>query len=203
MVWFEPRIALAMTAEASRAFPRETGGILIGYGDERSSQSVVRACIGPGPRAVHGRSHFLPDHAYHEREVARLYAESGRVWSYLGDWHTHPCGGASLSWKDRHTLARIARSAEARAPRPLMVLLAGAPADEGCSRHEDSDDVVRSRLDAALFDGWQMVAWQLLKRPSRFDAMFARVEPTAARVQLFTHRDPSYQASVRRRTADA
>jgi integrative and conjugative element protein (TIGR02256 family) len=196
VVWLESRVVLKMTAEADRVFPRETGGILIGYGDERSRQSVVCACVGPGPRAIHGRSSFLPDHTYHQREAARLYAASGRVLSYLGDWHSHPCGGASLSWRDKRTLARIARSAGARAPRPLMVVLAGAPIGEHCLGHQDfgGEQNRVSQQHAARLGGWLMVAWQLEQQPSRFDAAFARVAPAQARVfsqQAVSDPDPS------------
>jgi integrative and conjugative element protein (TIGR02256 family) len=195
LVWIEATVAIAMTAEASRVFPRETGGLLIGYNDERSSESVVCACVGPGPRAIHGRSHFMPDHAHHERETARLYVDSGRTWSYLGDWHSHPCGPASLSRKDRRTLARIARSAEARAPRPLMVLLVGAPAGAHCPGQLDtgapeSRDSPRS---GARLDGWHFMAWQLSKVPSRMDATVGRVVPTLAHARVFDQRNLSSQ----------
>jgi integrative and conjugative element protein (TIGR02256 family) len=186
VVWLETRAAREMTTEADRVFPRETGGILIGYCDARSTQSVVCACVGPGPGAIHGASSFVPDHTYNEREAARLYADSDRVWSYLGDWHSHPCGGAALSWKDKRTLARIARSAGARAPRPLMVLLAGAPMGERRPRHEEAGD---EQEHAGRLGGWRMVAWQLLKPPSRFDAALARVTPAQAGVQVFDQHD--------------
>lgn len=119
-----------MRREADRAAPFETGGVLLGYWTREPTaddggEVVVTAVIGPGPGAVHQRWVFMPDHDYHESEVERVYEVSGRQWTYLGDWHTHPDGPAHLSNKDRVTLRRIASAASARAPHPMMLLLAG------------------------------------------------------------------------------
>ncbi|MBW3628883.1 MAG: Mov34/MPN/PAD-1 family protein [Gemmatimonadetes bacterium] len=62
------------------------------------------------------------------QSIARIYAASGRVDTYLGDWHTHPGAGAYLSSTDLSTLHRIADCRTARAPTPLMIVLAGGPA---------------------------------------------------------------------------
>jgi hypothetical protein len=76
-----------------------------------------------------------------------------------------------------------------------MVLLAGAPMGERCPRHEEAGDE-QERERAARLGGWRMVAWQLLKPPSRFDATLARVAPAQARVQVFDQHDFSYPASM-------
>lgn len=141
-----PRIVLAaMEQEATRCAPDETGGVLMGYwarspvlplaaragateraGDDGGmGEIVVVAQIGPGPAAAHSRCAFTPDHEYQDREIASLYDASGRRWSYLGDWHTHPEGSARLSARDERTLRRIADEPQARAPNPVMLVLAG------------------------------------------------------------------------------
>lgn len=112
--------------ESDRAFPNETGGILFGYWSSDESGVVILHATGPGPDARHRSFGFTPDAAYHEAEVARLYSLSNRRGTYLGDWHTHPnCTFAALSRRDRRTMRTIARCKEARAPRPLMLLLSG------------------------------------------------------------------------------
>jgi integrative and conjugative element protein (TIGR02256 family) len=116
-----------LVAEADRAGRVETGGVLLGYWGEPGDQVVVLEALGPGPNAVHGGDHFLPDHEYHLKRIAELYLKSGRRLHYLGDWHTHPGGTANLSPLDRDTLARIAKAKGARAPRPLMMILAPGP----------------------------------------------------------------------------
>lgn len=86
---------------------------------------VITDAIGPGPKAVHYKIGFLPDAQFHEMEVARIYGQSGRLSTYLGDWHTHPRGSTRLSRRDKRTLQRIACSSDARCPKPLMAVLAG------------------------------------------------------------------------------
>lgn len=155
-----------MVTEATRAFPLETGGLLLGYDDPATAQVVIRQVVGPGPRAAHGLSRFFPDHDYHRRETARIYASSGRITSYLGDWHSHPGGGTALSPTDRRTLARIARAQTARAPRPIMIVLAGTPLPADISPLPYGDDAE-----------WRVGVWQLLYSPSRWDAVLGRIRP--------------------------
>lgn len=107
--------------------PLETGGLLLGWTDEDTGDAVVAAIIGPGPEARHGPASFLPDGDWQRSELARRYADSGRVHGYLGDWHTHPLGTGRPSGPDRRTLASIARAPLARAPRPLLAILSGDP----------------------------------------------------------------------------
>ena len=125
-IWISVADEQLLTSEALRRDPLETGGVLIGYRGE-GGDLVVSAVIGPGPLAQHGAFVFVPDHKFQEVEIARLYEESGRRASYLGDWHTHPRGGCSPSPTDRRTLRRIARDRDARVPEPLMVIVAGGP----------------------------------------------------------------------------
>jgi integrative and conjugative element protein (TIGR02256 family) len=111
-----------MEAEASHAYPLETGGVLLGYWSS-GREVVIRQAIGPGPEAMHRSSYFAPDHDFHEREIARVYEESRGTCTYLGDWHTHPHSHPRLSRLDRHTLRSIALHAPARVPLPLMAVL--------------------------------------------------------------------------------
>jgi integrative and conjugative element protein (TIGR02256 family) len=112
-----------MKREAQRMFPKETGGVLMGY--QAASEMVVTSVIGPGPNAVHGGYAFVPDYNYQEEEIARVYEESGRNAVYLGDWHTHPDGLDRLSEADRRTLKIISDHKQARINRPVMVILWG------------------------------------------------------------------------------
>ena len=105
--------------------PKETGGVLLGYWRAGSGEPVATHVVGPGPNAVHREHGLIPDYDYQEDEIATLYRASGRRLSYLGDWHTHPGGDSRMSRRDRACLRRIARFARARAPNPLMLILAG------------------------------------------------------------------------------
>lgn len=122
---------------AQQHFPNEAGGALMGYWSEDGKEVVVTDLIGPGPSATHRPASFKPDYAFQEKEIERLYVESERVNTYLGDWHTHPNGPAALSGTDTRTLKNIASFPQARADAPIMLLLSGRPGQ------------------------WRVTAWQL------------------------------------------
>ena len=127
--WFAKSAVRDMLVEADRVFPLETGGVLMGYWAESRDEVVVCCVTGPGPLAVHSEQAFVPDDDYQEAEIARAYEKSGRVHSYLGDWHTHPREGVYLSPKDMGALRKISGFVEARAPIPLMAILGGGDPD--------------------------------------------------------------------------
>lgn len=118
------QVAERIQVEATRISPRETGGVLLGYlaGD---SEFVVTHATLPGPSATHEEERYLPDDSFDESEIARIYADSGRRSTYLGDWHSHPGGTTGLSLRDRRTLRLIASHPAARARFPLMIIAAG------------------------------------------------------------------------------
>lgn len=111
-----------MVEEADKSFPNESGGVLMGYWVS-DSELVITDAIGPGPNALHTPFSFVPDSNYHEISIAEIYQTSGRLHSYLGDWHNHTNERTVLSLKDKRTLFRIARSKTARAPNPIMAIL--------------------------------------------------------------------------------
>jgi integrative and conjugative element protein (TIGR02256 family) len=113
-----------MVREFRLGLPNETGGVLIGYWLEDSEGVVITEAVGPGPCSKHDEMSFVPDWSYHESEIARLYEESGRMHTYLGDWHSHPKSGTNLSLADRRTLLKIAKHTEARVTTPLMAVIA-------------------------------------------------------------------------------
>jgi integrative and conjugative element protein (TIGR02256 family) len=99
----------------------------MGYWSDSGTEVVVSTMISAGPAARQTEEAFTPDHAFQESEIARVYEESGRTQTYLGDWHSHPDGTVSLSLSDRRTLTRILDAREARLDRALMAILAGGP----------------------------------------------------------------------------
>lgn len=121
-IWLPEELLDEMRALATSAHPNETGGVLIGY--DAGNGLVVTAITGPGPRAIHEPDAFIPDYVYQDGEIERIYRESGRRHTYLGDWHSHPDGGAALSSRDKRTLRRIARHGPAMVSAPIMGILA-------------------------------------------------------------------------------
>lgn len=126
VLWIEERALCELNAEACRAFPQETGGVLVGY-VANGQQPVVVTVIGPGPAAVHQRSRFQPDHQWQCEQLDDIYEHSSGKFVYLGDWHTHPDGSPQMSWLDRRTIRNIAKHAPARCSQPLMLIGGGAP----------------------------------------------------------------------------
>lgn len=153
-MWLDSSVLTAMKVEAKRSFPLETGGVLVGYASEDDAEQVLRFASGPGPGALHTTSRFVPDHDYQSEFVRMLYNRTGRTHTYLGDWHSHPNGRAAMSFTDCRTLSRIAKCKQARAPMPLMIILAGGP------------------------DEWAIAAWRRLSR-----RLFAAATPATLKVE--------------------
>ena len=123
-VWLPRALIGRMLVAAERQGDDETGGILVGYeGADRADELVVTRLIDAGPRARRGEYAFHPDSRWQRKELARVYKKSGRVETFLGDWHSHPHGLPLPSEVDIKTAARIAANPRARAPRPLTVIL--------------------------------------------------------------------------------
>lgn len=122
-LWLSDAVAAQLISEADQHFPLETGGLLVGY--RSGAHFVVRALVGPGPKATRTETSFTPDAVWQERQLADVYAGSGRVFSYLGDWHTHPHGDPVPSHKDGSTLKTISRHRPSRLRRPAMLILGG------------------------------------------------------------------------------
>ncbi len=112
-----------MVVDHERHDPAETGGIVMGYWVS-DHEVVITAATSAGPRAQHRENGYDPDVEHDAAEIARIYAVSGRLHTYLGDWHSHPGSRPGLSRRDRRTLRAIASDAGARAPTPLMVIVA-------------------------------------------------------------------------------
>ena len=125
-MWWAAAALEAALREAQRAYPLETGGLLLGWTSEPGAV-VITQVIGPGPRATHRATSFTPDAGWQERQLADAYEQAGRRLQYLGDWHSHPRGTIRLSGTDRATLRHIAHERQARAAHPVMAVLAGGP----------------------------------------------------------------------------
>lgn len=151
-IWLPEVLLDEMTVLATCAHPNETGGVLIGY--DAGNGVVVTAIIGPGSKAIHGLRAFIPDYTYQDSEIERIYRESGRRHTYLGDWHSHPDGRATLSSRDKRTLRGIASHRPARVPAPIMGILADG-------------------------DCWRLAVWRCFPRDMRARRFFSRYDRMA------------------------
>jgi len=121
--WINSNALMYMEQLSNDANYVETGGILMGY-IGKNEEAVVTIAIGSGTNATHSRHHFIPDDDYHKEAMDKVYNESDCNITYLGDWHSHPEGGATLSLKDRITLGRIGNAHSPYGSLPFMLVLA-------------------------------------------------------------------------------
>ena len=122
-LWVPEPVFERIVAEADEWAPLETGGALMGY--ESRDGLVIMDLVGAGPNAVRRRSEFVPDPEYQLADMARVYEASGRVHTYIGDWHTHPGSLPAPSLKDRRAVWMVSRNAASRCERPLMLIMGG------------------------------------------------------------------------------
>lgn len=122
-IWLSQSVALTMQSHGENFYPLEVGGVLLGWRD--GEHRIVTGLIGPGPKSLHGRYAFVPDHPWQVDQIGKAFTETGGDLDYLGDWHSHPNGTAQMSTMDDGTLSRIAR----HVIDPLMVILASRPSD--------------------------------------------------------------------------
>lgn len=123
LIWISDTDQNLMCNESARFLPLETGGVLMGYCAMDSI--VITNIVGPGPKAIHKPSSFIPDHDWQLEEISKIYSSSSRMHTYLGDWHSHPSGELYLGWRDRRTLNKIANCRHARIASPIMLVVAG------------------------------------------------------------------------------
>jgi integrative and conjugative element protein (TIGR02256 family) len=110
------------------SWPKETGGILIGYYTEGRETAVV-TCIPPTPPdSVSARARF-------ERGLRGLQELLGRLWRedprareyYLGEWHYHPGQAPLPSPQDESQMRAIANDPGYRCPEPVLLIAGGRP----------------------------------------------------------------------------
>lgn len=121
-LWLDQLVAENIVSRSAASSPLETGGLLIGY--MTAEGPVVTALIGPGSGAIATPTSLLPDARTQQLELNAIYSQTHGRDTYLGDWHSHPRGVPNMSWRDRRTLAAIARDPRARLSRPAMLIAA-------------------------------------------------------------------------------
>lgn len=110
----------AMLDYATRDYPRETGGVLLGKYTPSMALAIVTEVSGPPEDSSKERSGFW-------RGVLGLQAMISRLWKeqqyYLGEWHVHPDGPPVPSTTDHDQMRAIAENSSYQCPEPLLVIL--------------------------------------------------------------------------------
>ena len=105
--------------ESRKKYPKETGGILAGHIE--SGTVEIAFVTGPGPKAVHGRTSFLRDGEYCQKELDKVFEQTNGAIDYLGEWHSHPFD-IGPSRRDKDSLSEIAMDAKYAISTPVMGL---------------------------------------------------------------------------------
>ena len=124
-IWIANSAYNDILKEYKQKEPLETGGVLMGYWTKEGA--VITDIIGPGENSIHKKVSFIPDNKYHIQEVARIYKDSGRTITYLGDWHSHPDAESYLSSQDIRTLIKISKHKASRLKFPIMMVYGTNP----------------------------------------------------------------------------
>ena len=86
---------------------REAGGILIG--SYRGAHIQVTECTTPLFRDRRSRVLFDRRDEGHQRTALERWRTSGKILTFVGEWHTHPEQHPSPSSLDRQTWRRVAK----------------------------------------------------------------------------------------------
>jgi integrative and conjugative element protein (TIGR02256 family) len=113
-----------MLGYCARAYPVETGGILIGHYSADSRFAHVTDLI-PAPNdSISKRFSFQRG----VRGIQRLLNQMWPMRRYcLGEWHFHPDGSASPSGTDADQMRSIAHAGGYHCPEPVLVIVGGNP----------------------------------------------------------------------------
>lgn len=122
-LWLAESADRTIRQEARKRRLVETGGPLFGYQDESTGDTVVVLAHGPGPKAKHRPFSFVPDRVATQEAIRAVHAQSDGVYSYVGEWHTHPGGSSQPSGRDLRSLAAIASEPQVDLAAPAAIIV--------------------------------------------------------------------------------
>jgi len=113
-----------MFSICDKAFPNETGGLLLGHYTPSLDCAIITTVCGPPEDSGAGRNWF-------RRGTKGLKAMLSKSWKsgvyYVGEWHAHPGGGATPSPTDRSQMLHVATNGNFECKVPLLIIVGGAP----------------------------------------------------------------------------
>lgn len=116
-----PTASKAIEAATREAWPRETGGILVGH-YVHAYLAQVTLPARPPPRSRQGPAFF-------HRSTHGLRRLLDAAWTrgqhYVGEWHYHPAAEAVASPTDLASIRKIATTPSYRCPTPILLVAAG------------------------------------------------------------------------------
>lgn len=111
---------------AEAAWPKETGGTLVGHYGAGGRVACIERAIGVREGARQGRSHFYRPPDTVDGQLAEIYRSSGGTCYYLGEWHSHPGSAPGPSATDLRTMRELAQSPHVATDTPILVIVEGS-----------------------------------------------------------------------------
>jgi molybdopterin/thiamine biosynthesis adenylyltransferase/proteasome lid subunit RPN8/RPN11 len=107
MVLISPEVFRTIRQKSVLAGQCETGGLLLGSRQSVKGEKsfIINLATGPGKRAKHSISSFIPDVEYYKKEMKFFLYQHGLI--YLGEWHKHPGQLHVPSCTDLETMKQI------------------------------------------------------------------------------------------------
>jgi integrative and conjugative element protein (TIGR02256 family) len=105
------------------AYPKETGGILIGKYSNDQNTAIITQVTGPPKDSKFGNTWFT-------RGVYGLQRLLDKTWEekqcfYLGEWHFHPKNSPKPSNLDVKQMENITQNKDYNCPEPLLLIVNG------------------------------------------------------------------------------
>lgn len=112
-----------MKSYCNIAYPRETGGILIGnYSLDQTTANVLQITQ-PPKKSKQEKYNF-------HRSCEGLKEVLDVAWSndqyYLGEWHYHPDGFENPSSIDIKQMIALAKNSKLKCPEPILIIIGGS-----------------------------------------------------------------------------
>jgi len=120
---FEPEInSMLRLCEESQSI--ETGGVILGKYTTALDCAVVTEITPPPSDSRRGSSWFRRGTRGLEKKLAKLWKTDKEY--YLGEWHFHPGGSATLSGTDQRGMQGISETPGYKCPEPILIIIGGS-----------------------------------------------------------------------------
>ena len=145
ILWLPQQLfAKEITNEIAAHYPKETGGMLLGY--VNGTHRVVTALIGAGPDAKHEKHRMVPDDHYQQKRLLEHFEKTDGTESFLGEWHSHPEALPDMSRTDRRTLHNVTVNSQNLLTLPIMLIVGVYPNEKRCVLKAYRSQSARRRL---------------------------------------------------------
>ncbi|HVU96902.1 MAG TPA: Mov34/MPN/PAD-1 family protein [Puia sp.] len=113
-----------MKDQMKKAFPRETGGVLLGVANHKTRVIHVAGLIDAPPDSRSNLVCFLRGKEGLPESIDEVVARTGGQIGYIGEWHSHPCGPEAMSPTDETAVARFkAEYKDLTTPLPVFLTI--------------------------------------------------------------------------------